>query len=87
MTSRSGRLESRSSDASLQIQANAYSATLAMLNAIDKANSTDLEALKKVLETDKVDTPVGSIYFDKNGDAIGVGFSVYQVQNGQFVEL
>jgi len=66
---------------------NAYSATLAMLNAIEKADSTDLEALKKVLQTEKVDTPIGNIYFDEKGDAIGVGFSVYQVQNGEFVEL
>ncbi|WP_419174780.1 branched-chain amino acid ABC transporter substrate-binding protein [Desulfosediminicola sp.] len=66
---------------------NAYSATLAMLNAIEKAGSTDLDALKKALQTEKVDTPVGSIYFDEKGDAIGVGFSVYQVQNGEFVEL
>ncbi len=66
---------------------NAYSATLAMLNAIDKANSTDLEALKKALQTEKVDTPVGNIYFDERGDAIGVGFSVYQVQDGKFVEM
>lgn len=66
---------------------NAYSATLAMLNAIEKADSTDLEALKKVLQTEKVDTPVGNIYFDDKGDAIGVGFSVYQVQNGEFVEI
>jgi len=66
---------------------NAYSAALAMLNAIDKADSTDLDALKKALQTEKVDTPVGSIYFDEKGDAIGVGFSVYQVKNGEFVEL
>lgn len=66
---------------------NAYSAALAMLNAIDKAGSTDLDALKKALQTEKVDTPVGSIYFDEKGDAIGVGFSVYQVQKGKFVEL
>ena len=66
---------------------NAYAATLAMVNAIEKAGSTDLEALKKALQTEKVDTPLGNIYFDKNGDAIGVGFSVYQVQNGKFVEL
>ncbi|SDP04875.1 branched-chain amino acid ABC transporter substrate-binding protein [Desulforhopalus singaporensis] len=66
---------------------NAYSAALAMLNAIEKAGSTDLDALKKALQTEKVDTPVGSIYFDDKGDAIGVGFSVYQVQNGEFVEL
>lgn len=66
---------------------NAYSAALAMLNAIEKADSTELEALKKALQTEKVDTPVGNIYFDERGDAIGVGFSVYQVKDGVFVEL
>ena len=66
---------------------NAYSATLAMVNALEKAHSTDLAALKKVLETDKVETPVGDISFDKKGDAIGVGFSIYQVKNGKFVEV
>ncbi len=66
---------------------NAYSAMLAMTKAIERAGSTDLEVLKKVLQSEKTDTPVGSIYFDKNGDAIGVGFSVYQVQDGKFVEV
>ena len=66
---------------------NAYSATLALLNAIEVADSTDLEAVKKALQTEKVDTPIGSIYFDEKGDAVGAGFSVYQVQDGQFVEL
>ena len=66
---------------------NAYSAVLAMTNAVEKAGSTDLDALKKALQTEKVDTPVGTISFDEKGDAIGVGFSVYQVQDGTFVEL
>lgn len=66
---------------------NAYSAALAMLNAIEKADSTELEAVKKALQTEKVDTPVGNIYFDEKGDAVGVGFSVYQVKDGVFVEL
>ena len=66
---------------------NAYSAALAMINAIEKADSTELEALKKALQTEKVDTPVGNIHFDEKGDAIGVGFSVYQVRDGVFVEL
>ncbi len=66
---------------------NAYTATLAILNAIEKAGSTDLEALKKVLQSEKVETPVGAISFDEKGDAIGVGFAVYQVQNGEFVEM
>ena len=65
---------------------NAYSASLALVQAIEKAGSTDLPALKKVLQTEKVDTPVGNIYFDGKGDAVGVGFSVYKVVNGVFVE-
>jgi branched-chain amino acid transport system substrate-binding protein len=66
---------------------NAYSAMLAMTNAIAKAGTTDLAALKKALQSEKVDTPVGTISFDERGDAIGVGFSVYQVKDGTFVEL
>lgn len=66
---------------------NAYSAMLAMTNAIAKAGSTDLAALKTALQSEKVDTPVGTISFDERGDAIGVGFSVYQVKDGTFVEL
>ncbi len=63
----------------------AYAATVAMLNAIEKADSTKLEDLKKVLQTEKVATPVGSINFDENGDAIGVGFSMYVVKDGAYV--
>lgn len=63
----------------------AYAATTAMVNAIEKAGSTDLEALKKVLQSEKVETPVGNINFDEKGDAVGVGYSMYQVQGGKFV--
>lgn len=63
----------------------AYAATIVMLNAIEKAGSTDLAALKKVLQSEKVDTPVGKINFDKNGDTIGVGFSMYVVTDGKYV--
>lgn len=66
---------------------NAYAAALAMVNAIEKAGSTELADLKKALQTEKVETPVGNIYFNEQGDAVGVGFSVYQVQNGVFVEM
>ncbi len=66
---------------------NAYSAALALLNAIDKADSTDMAAVVKALQTEKVDTPVGRIHFDGKGDAVGVGFAMYQVRNGQYVEV
>lgn len=66
---------------------NAYSAALALTNAIDQADSTDYEAIVNALRTKKVDTPVGNIHFDERGDAVGVGFSMYQVQNGKYVEV
>ncbi|UZP67194.1 branched-chain amino acid ABC transporter substrate-binding protein [Desulfovibrio mangrovi] len=65
----------------------AYAAALALLNAIDKADSTKFDAMAKVLHEELVDTPVGQIKFDDRGDAVGVGFSMYQVQSGKYVEL
>jgi len=64
-----------------------YSAALALLNAIEKAGSTEYDAVTKALRTEYVETPVGKIKFDARGDAEGVGFSVYQVKNGEFIEL
>ncbi len=58
-----------------------------MLNAIEKAGSTDYDAIAKALQTEFVETPLGKIKFDEKGDAIGVGFSMYQVKNGKYVEL
>lgn len=66
---------------------NAYAATLALLNGIEKAGSTDYNAVEKALRTQFVETPLGKIRFDERGDAVGVGFSMYQVQNGVFVEM
>ncbi len=65
---------------------NAYAATLALLNAVQNAGSTNYKAVVKALHTEYVDTPLGKISFDKNGDAKGIGFSVYRVVNGVFVE-
>ena len=66
---------------------NAYAATLALLNAIEQAGSTDYDAVAKALKTKDVATPLGNIRFDERGDATGVGFSMYQVKNGAYVEL
>jgi branched-chain amino acid transport system substrate-binding protein len=66
---------------------NAYSAMIAILNAMEKAKSTQYEAVAKALHTYNADTPLGKIKFDNRGDAIGVGFSMYQVHNGVYVEV
>ncbi|SFM07508.1 amino acid/amide ABC transporter substrate-binding protein, HAAT family [Desulfomicrobium norvegicum] len=65
----------------------AYAAMQALVNAIDKADSTDADKIMNVLRTETVDTAIGAIKFDARGDAEGAGFSMYQVQNGAFVEL
>ena len=64
----------------------AYSAALALLNAVEKAGTTDYDAVVKALKTEYVDTPLGKISFDDAGDAKGIGFAVYKVDGGQFVE-
>ncbi len=64
-----------------------YAAMQAVLKGIEAAGSSDYKALSKALQTNFVDTSVGKIKFDAKGDAEGVGFSVYQVRDGAFVEV
>ncbi len=66
---------------------NAYAATQAILNAIEKAGSTEFEAVAKALRTEDVETTLGKIRFDENGDATNIGFSVYRVEDGVFAEV
>ena len=64
-----------------------YAGAQALLNAINKAGSTDYGKVSKALRTYYVDTPLGKIKFDNKGDAVGVGFSMYQVRKGVYVEV
>ena len=64
-----------------------YAAMQVVLNAIEAAGGTEYAALEKALKGNFVETSVGKIKFDAKGDAEGVGFSVFQVQGGKFVEL
>jgi branched-chain amino acid transport system substrate-binding protein len=66
---------------------NAYAATLAAVNAIDKAGSTDFTQVAKALRSEQVATPLGEIRFDDRGDAIGVGFAMYVVKGGAYQEV
>lgn len=66
---------------------NAISATIALLNAIDKADSTNPKKIMEALRSNDVETAVGTIRFDEKGDAIGVGMSIYQITNGEYVEM
>lgn len=58
-----------------------------LVAAIQKTGGTDSVALDKALKGTWVETSVGRIRFDARGDAEGVGFAVYQVRGGKFVEV
>ena len=64
----------------------AYAATLALLNAVEKAGTTEDQAVMKALRTEYVETPVGKIRFDEKGDCIGAGFAMYKVVDGKYVD-
>ena len=64
----------------------AYAATQALLNAVEKAGSTETEAVIKALRTEVVDTPLGKIRFDEKGDGVGIGFAMFKVIDGKFVD-
>jgi len=66
---------------------NAYAASVALLSAIEKAGSTDADKIVNALHTNLVATPLGKIKFAKNGEAEGVGFGVFQVQKGKYVQV
>lgn len=66
---------------------NGYAATQALINAIEKAGSTDTNKIIEALHTQYVDTPTGKLRFNERGDAAGMSLSMYQVKNGKFVEL
>ncbi|HOM29760.1 MAG TPA: branched-chain amino acid ABC transporter substrate-binding protein [Deltaproteobacteria bacterium] len=66
---------------------NAYAATICLLEAMNKAGSTDFAAVSKALRTNWFETPLGKISFDERGDAKGIGFAMYQVKNGKYVEV
>jgi len=66
---------------------NAIAAALTLTNAMVKAGSAEPETLAKALRENETATPFGNLRFDAKGESIGIGFSIYQVQNGQFVQV
>ncbi len=65
---------------------NGYAAAVALFAAIE-AGGTTYEGIRTALRNNLVETPLGAIRFDERGDAIGVGFAIFQVQNGRYVEI
>jgi len=65
--------------------ANAYAAAQIIIAAIVKAgaNPTRPEVLKNVAATSSIDTPIGTIGFDKNGDTTAPILSFYAIKGGK----
>lgn len=60
----------------------------ALFEAVEKTGSaTDLEAIKKQLQTNTADTVMGPVRFDEKGDVIGSQAVIYEIKGGQFVEV
>jgi branched-chain amino acid transport system substrate-binding protein len=66
---------------------NAVAAALALTNSIRVGGSTETEQIAKTLHVQPTATPFGEIKFDKHGDAIGVGYSLYVVKKDKFVQV
>jgi branched-chain amino acid transport system substrate-binding protein len=66
---------------------NGYACVQALAAAAEKAGSLDYDKMRAAMFEIKVDSPLGPIGFDTNGDVIGAGFSVYQVQNGKYTQV
>ncbi len=65
---------------------NGYAAVQALLTAMQNAGTaTDPDKIAAALREHYVETPLGKIKFDKNGDAEGIGFDIYMVKDGKFV--
>jgi branched-chain amino acid transport system substrate-binding protein len=64
---------------------NAYAAAQIIIAAIVKAgaNPTRPDVLKNVAATSNIDTPIGTIGFDKNGDTTAPILSFYAIKNGK----
>lgn len=60
----------------------------ALFSAIEKTgNATDLEAIKKHLQEDIVETVMGPVHFDAKGDIVGSQAVMYEIKGGDFVEV
>ncbi|WP_147819434.1 branched-chain amino acid ABC transporter substrate-binding protein [Salidesulfovibrio onnuriiensis] len=65
----------------------AYAATLALLNAVERAETTEPRKVADMLRLHKAETPLGRIGFDEAGDVTGAGMVVYQYRDGEIREV
>ncbi|MBF1249311.1 MAG: ABC transporter substrate-binding protein [Lachnospiraceae bacterium] len=77
-------VENKQEDIIPAMSALAYDSYLVAIKAIEKANSTDKEAIREALKGITVDGVTGTISFDENGDAKKDMAYIKTVKNGKF---
>jgi branched-chain amino acid transport system substrate-binding protein len=65
----------------------AYSALMALKDAVEKSGSTAFSAVSAALKTQYTSTPIGRIKFSENGDILGSSIIAYSVYKGHFIEF
>jgi len=65
----------------------AYAAVQVALEGIKKAGTKDGVAVSRVLRQMEIDTPLGELKFDQNGDPNESPYVMWQVKNGKYVEM
>lgn len=61
-----------------------YGALQVYAQAAEKAKSTNVEAITKILRSDKFDTVLGTVGFDQKGDVNAPGYVVYEWKDGKY---
>ena len=64
-----------------------YAAVQAWAQAVEKAGSTDLDAVIEQLHGNQFDTVLGTISFDEKGDVQGSNYVLYKWENGEYAEI
>lgn len=63
----------------------AYSAIMVFDAAVEAAGSTSVSGMKRSLASIEIETPVGVLSYDSNGNVSGEIFSVYKIVDGKYV--
>ncbi len=66
---------------------NGYAAAEVLLAAVQKAGSLDANRIASAIRGLKLDTLIGAVQYDANGDRVDAPIFIYQVKGGEFVQV
>jgi branched-chain amino acid transport system substrate-binding protein len=64
-----------------------YAAIQVWAQAVEKAGSTDLDAVIEALHGNQFETVLGPVSFDDKGDVEGSSYVMYEWENGEYAEI